>query len=310
VHLMALALAVPIVVHLLLWRRNFFVSRAGLLALLPALVVAASGTRFWLGLLEMDANARSAQAEGTLWFASLGGRPLTAAGLDYFFGAAWTERFLGHGIGAAAMLISMLLGHALVWSGMARALLWLKRGLTDRTQRGARMEIAVLALGIWLSQTVLNVVTHTAHHPHYYNATWIAFVVFAWLALDGLSRLSRWRIASYVASAHALALGAALATVVNGLHMTAGTRSLHYGLALGEVMRVAAELGQSHPESRLATKVEQLRLFPHELMVLIWLAPVQPDSSRPLRGVMVDYASPDATDAQLRVTAQLLNENR
>jgi len=302
VHLMALALAVPIVVHLLVWRRRFLLSRAGLLALVPALVVAASGTRFWLGLLELDGNAKSPQAEGTLWFASMGGRPLTAGGLDYFFGAAWTERFLGHGVGAAAMLISMLLGHGLVWSGMARALLWLKRA-----QRDVRTEIAALALGIWLAQTVLNIVTHTAHHPHYYNATWIAFVVFAWLALDGLSR---WRMSSYVAGAHALALGVALAITVNGLHTTAGTRSLHYGLALREVMRVAAELGQSHPESRLASKVEQLRMFPHELMVLIWLAPIQPDSARPLRGVMVDYASADATDAKLRVTAQLLNENR
>jgi hypothetical protein len=307
VHLMALALAVPMVVHLLLLRRRFLLSRAGLLALVPALVVAASGTRFWLGLLAIDSNARTAQADGTLWFASLGGRPLTAGGLDYFFGEAWTERFLGHGLGAAAMLSSVLLGHGLVWSGMARALLWLKRALADHTQRGARTEIALLALGIWLTQTVLNVATHTAHHPHYYNATWIAFVVFAWLALDGLSR---WRLASYVAGAYALALGAALAVIVNGLHTTAGTRSLHYGLALREVVRVAEALGQSHPESRLATKIDQLRMFPHELMVLIWLAPHQPDSSQPLRGVTVDYASTDATDAKLRVTAQLMNEHR
>jgi hypothetical protein len=44
--------------------------------------------------------------------------------------------------------------------------------------------------------------------------------------------------------------------------MTAGTRSLHYGLALRDVMRVAAELGQSHPECRLATKVEPTATVP------------------------------------------------
>lgn len=307
VHLMALALAVPILVHLLLWRRSFSWSRAGLLALVPALGVAACGTRFWLGLLAIDTRAMPTQDEGALWFASLGGRPLTGGGLDYFFGAAWTERFLGGGIGAAAVLISMLLGHGLVWAGMARALLWLKRALSDKTQRGVRVEIAMLALGIWLAQTVLNLLTHTARHPHYYNATWIAFVVFAWLALDALSR---WRLSSYIAGAHALALGAALATVVNGLHTTSGTRSLHYGLALRELTRVSAELGQSHPESRLASKVEQLRLFPQELMVLMWLAHVQPDRSRPLRGVKVEYASTDVTDAKLRVTTKLLDQSR
>ncbi|HKP61846.1 MAG TPA: hypothetical protein VJV78_34180 [Polyangiales bacterium] len=307
VHLMALALAVPIVVHLLLTRRSFLLSRAGLLAIVPALVVAAGGTRFWLALFSMDTSAISTQASGALWFASLGGRPLTAGGLDYFFGAAWSERFLGGGIGAAAMLLSMLLGHGLVWAGMARALWWLKRALADRTQRGVRVEIAMLALGIWAAQTVLNLVTQTAHHPHYYNATWLAFVVFAWLALDGLSR---WRLSSYVAGAHALALAAALAIIVNGLHTTAGTRSLHYGLALREIMRVAAELGQSHPESRLASKVEQLRIFPQELMVLMWLAHIQPDRSRPLRGVKVEYASTDVTDAKLRVTTQFLSQSR
>jgi hypothetical protein len=297
VHLMAVALVAPIALHLLLSRRSFLLSRAGLLALVPALVIAACGARFWLGLLAIDTQAMSAHAPGALWFASLGGRLLSAGGLAYFFGADWTERFLGHAAGAAAMLVSTLLAHGLVWAGMARTLMRARRALVDRARPSVREEIAMLALCVWLAQTALNVVTHTAGHPHYYNATWIAYVVLAWLALD---RLSRWRLSSYVAGAHALALGSALAMVVHGLHTTAGTRSLHYGLALREEIRMASQLSQLHPESRVATQVAQLRQFPQAIMVLMWLAQARPDRSLPLRVLHVDYASADPTDAKLR----------
>jgi hypothetical protein len=301
VHLMALALAAPIVLHLVLSRRQVLLSRAGLLALVPALVIAACGARFWLGLLAFEPHAMGAQEPGALWFASLGGRVSSASGLEYFFGAAWSDRFLAHGAIGIAVWLSMLLGHGLTWAGMVRSLAWIQRALVDRAQRSARVEIAALALCVWLAQTLLNLATHTAGHPHYYNATWIVFVVFAWLALDALSR---WRLASYAAASHALALGVTLATIVIGLHTTAGTRSLHYGLAVREELRVAAQAAQGHPESPVRTRIEQLRLFPHAITVLMLLENALPSPSHPRRVMHIDYASTDETVARLRVSVE------
>jgi hypothetical protein len=302
VHLMALALALPVVAHLLLTRGSFLL-RTRLLPLVPALLVASLGFRFWLELLDLEpAKAALGPEPRALWFASFGGRLLTAGGLDYFFGQVWTARWLGGRGAAPATAASLLLGHGLVWGGMLRSMAWVRASLRNEIVRSPRLELATVALGVWLTQTALNLATRTAHHPHYYNATWIVFVLFAWFALE---RLSRSRLGVYALPLHAAALFFVLVLVIAGVHESRGSRTLHYGMAMGEQLRVVSLLTRSHPHSRITTDIEQLRSYPQALTVLLWLAPLRPSPLQPRRLLHVTYASKDPAVAALRVRAEL-----
>jgi len=300
VHLMFLALAAPLCAHLVLTRGRFL-WRTRFLPLIPALLLASLGAPFFRALLDADAGAATGNAHGSaLWFASLGGRVLGANGLAYFFGATWSERFLGGPVEAVANATSYL-GHLLVWAGMVRALVWCARALRTPAARTPRAELGAVALGAWLAQTALNVATQTSYHPHYYNATFVVYALFAWFAVEGLVRF---RLAGGLILTDAAALGAVLLVLFPALHATRGTRSLHYGSALGEQVEVARAMAAAHPDSAVATQVEQIRRFPHAPLVLLRLSGARPDPALPLRTIHVRYASTDPSTAALDVRTE------
>jgi hypothetical protein len=299
VHLSAVAVAVPVGVHLLLTRRHFL-WRARLLPLGPPLLLLVPALPFLRDLLAQTPDTTTHALRGTWWFASLGGRVLGASGLDYYVGGAWSESFLGGAMGIVVDLTAYL-GHGLVWAGMALATYGCARAVRNPIEWTPRTEVGVLVLGAWLAQTLLNVVTRTALHPHYYNATFPIYVVFAGLALDTLARR---RLAGNLTLLQGAALATVLALLFPALHATRGTRSLHYGIALGEQIDVTRALAGAHPASTIQTAIPQLRHFPHAQIILLRLSGQRPDTSLPLRIINVAFASADPSVAALAIKSQ------
>lgn len=300
IHLMSLALVLPLFVHLVATQRAYlWKTRA--VPLVPALVLVAVTGESWLALLEVSPTvARGVAHLDALWFATLGARFSTAGGLDYFFGDAWTQRFLGGPV-TIAVVVSQMIGYGLCAWGMALAVGLARRALREGAPWSPRAHLAALSLGVWWTQTALNLATATSFHPHYYNATWICFLFFGWL---GLERAFERGLGPYVVALHGSVLASALAIVAFGIHVTHGTRTLGYGIALREQLDLARRVARADPGTPIQTDIEQLRLYRHALAVLVQLRAPSPSADVPRRTFSVRFASSDPSDARIRIVEQ------
>jgi hypothetical protein len=287
VHLMALAVVVPLAVHIVvvrwraLWAHRFSVSAIVALFVLMA-------RPYWTYLATYAApSARAARTADGWLFPLFGGRLLSARELDYFYGQGPVS---GAVFEAAAALSGLAYG--LVWAGIGIAL-W---SVTDavRTRRWpARAHLAIILLASLVAQGVIHGLSGKFEHPHYHNATWITFVLLSWFAVDGVVRLRsplRWSaIAATGVLAVALVTSVALLTV--RLHRTGGTREL-YGPTIANQLRVGRALAQYSPKSRLESEVIHYSRFPHTLEILRQLT-AGDDQDRPERNLQLRYASDD-----------------
>ncbi|MSP62365.1 MAG: hypothetical protein EXR72_18935 [Myxococcales bacterium] len=226
-------------------------------------------------------------------FPLLGGRLLSAQGIDYFFGDPWFAR--------ARWVLPFALAthgaHLLVWMGMGIAGWRVREGLRRRRPRDLDFHVswvacATVALG-WLLQATAQ--RHT--HPHYYMGAWSAFVWFAWTTISSLPR----RAGIAAGGGLVASLGVVLGFLVVDIHHTAGNRELHFGSTLTTQMEVARRIGRAHPEAALRIEVLGWLMFPHALPVLRELvaAPGDPAGSHlPLR---VRYRDPGGRDGWLTV---------
>ncbi len=114
-------------------------------------------------------------------FPLLGGRLLSAY---YFF----DERGPEHGLETTTIghlcrnLTAIAFG--LVWLGIWKAIVntWQRRKLAASPERSI-IVICLVALGL---QMLLDGVMRVAPFPHYFNGTWVIFVVFLWLGLKAI----------------------------------------------------------------------------------------------------------------------------
>lgn len=298
VHLMALAFVIPLTAHMLLvrWRSvradwrvvGVLVVGAGVLA-----------WPYWTYLFNAwsDAGSPTAGHVRGWWFPLTGGRLLSADRLDYFFGSAGVEGAVLEG----TALVSRI-SHVLVLGGAAIAAvrLWTVR----RQSWTPREHLIVIAFGALLCQMLFDGITGKWHHPHYHNGTWIAFVLFAWIATDWVvQRRSPLRWLAPVATG---VLAAALVTSVTVLafriRTNGGTRDT-YGPTLANQMRVAREAARHQPPSPVRSEVWIYSQFPHTFETLKRLlgpggAPLPPS---PLR---VRYASDDPAKGVIELTGR------
>jgi len=190
VHLMCLAILAPLAIHLasLGWRamqrRGWALGGAAVIAVL----LGGLSWPYWYFLVH---NYSPSLPIGTsLWsgwfFPLLGGHHLTAAGLGNILGDDWqytTGRVLPYLV-VAAQTIS-LAAYPAVWVGMILAFRSWRRVLNNRSATVAD-HLASVALGTWICQSLLDGNRRVSDGPQYFNATWIAYVIFAWMAVDWL----------------------------------------------------------------------------------------------------------------------------
>jgi len=292
IHLMAAAMVVPLIAHLVvtqarqLWRWKYAVAGvvvAGCVAALPyainlrpanpVKIPAPVGVNGW-------------------WFPLLGGRVLSAAHLAYFVGpdyfgeAPWL-------VGCATIV--SLAGYVLVWAGIVLAAAW-SLAVFRGAAAGPREHVAVVCLLVLLCQVLLDGAFRVFGHPHYYNATWIAYVTFAWFAADRIAgvKLARWAVAGYGA-----ALAYAVLFLLTRIHATGGTRDTHYGIAIGEQLSITEEINRYPQNTTVGSDVPQVVLYPQAMEVLRKLAPAV--VSKPARHLFIHYRSSDTKDAHLEL---------
>jgi hypothetical protein len=296
VHLMGLALVVPLALHMLairsraLWRHRISI----------ALIVSAGVAMawpYWRLLAVHHAPGETGLSLDGLVFPFFGARLLSAQQLDYFFGARPVR---GTTLTAATAMSS--LAYILVWGGIAIS----GRRIIAASRTGdwtARSHIAAILIGALICQSIIDTMTGKVQHPQYYNGTWIVFTLLAWFAVDSLMEertAFRW---AGVATTGVLAasLLVAVASVAVRLHRSGGTREV-YGPTIANQQRVARVLARYSPKSRVTAHVSLYELYPHTLAVLRELNPGVDD--RPEQDLEVRYASGNVSSGAIEVVTR------
>lgn len=285
VHLMSLALVIPMTAHLVvvrrraLWAHRF--SAAG--------IVTAAAVLAWPYWTALAASRAPGPTKGGLqgWLFPLsGGRLLSARELEYFYGPGPVS-----GTVMAMAAAASWLAYALVVGGIAVAA-WYVADAARTKQWKPRAHLSVIALGSLACQAAIAGVSARVDHPHYHNGTWISFVLLAWFAVDALvTRTARGR---WIGVAATGLLAASLVTSVGvlaaRLHRTGGTRET-YGPTIANQQRVARQLALYSPRSPVRFEVSHYRRFPHTLELLRQLNAGTIEG--PERELEIRYASDD-----------------
>jgi hypothetical protein len=301
IHLMGIALVIPLLVHAIVFHRREIWNRKWLL--LPMLCICAYC--FWPYLYYFLTHFTPANQPNVAplrgWaYAIFGGHLLTLGIMGTSPGDGWQNE-----VSASIRLVAeicrwiSLAAIPAVWAGI---LLAIPRAWAVIANRSSKTfdHLCLIALLVWICQTVLDVCTRLYYTPHYYSGTWIAYIFFAWLAADWLRthcnpRLFITLIAGYSAS---LVLGIGIIATTIATH--GGTRSTNYGLSLGNQVAAVQQLRQYAPQT-FDIEVPEWKSYPLEWQVLMELAP---PSSLPLRHipVLVHYRDPNSPDAHIEVT--------
>lgn len=271
VHLMATALVMPLAMHMLIVRWRALLAHARSIAVI-GLAWLLLAWPYWTRLAsQRPASSGFAFAPDGWSFPLFGGRLLSACELDYFYGPGPA----GGALLEAASALSWV-AYALVWGGIVVAIADVVRSARSRTWT-PRAHVAAIALGMLVCQSIVSGLSAKTDHPHYYNGTWVSFVVLAWLAVNHLASLRqtlRWS-ASAAVGLLAATLLVTDATLAYRLHRNGGTREA-YGATLANQQAVARALSRYDPATDVQLHVSMYERYPHTLATLRRLNPGAP----------------------------------
>jgi hypothetical protein len=307
VHLMCLAILAPLVIHLAVFSwRSALRFWGGLTAV--ATILGGLSWPYWYYLLHhYSPSIPGGMSPWAGWFYPLlGAHHLTAAGLGNILGDDWqftTGRVLPFFI-VAAQSIS-LVAYPAAWAGMILALRSWRRVVSRQPATTTSDHLATIALGTWICQSLLDGNRRVSDGPQYFNATWIAYTVFAWLAVDALLRAA-WHTSVLVRLAlpvYAAALLVVLGSAVFKIARDGGAWSENYGAALDDQLRAFAQLQQYSAASPRQISVRQWTDHPWVLDKDLPALVQAPAGPRPTRQLIVGYRSAFPGDARLMVRA-------
>jgi hypothetical protein len=301
-HFMSVALLVPVALHLSITRfRTLWWFKWGVAAII--VIVAGVSWPYWYFLVEHYHGKTPGGSSPWLgWFYPLlGAHHLTAAGLDNILGEGWqyTLPVAVRSILLAAQWFS-LAAYGAVWTGMLLALIRGTRVFVPRLRSTTMDHLCLVALAIWIGQSILNGLEHIDEGPHYFNATWIVYALFAWLSIDFLGR--RFVAARALMPVYGVSLLTVAAIVAIKLHHDGGTRSANYGTALADQLQAAHRIDEFSPDSPRQIDLPQWSAHPLGLATLLELLP-PPNGPHPTRLLLIRYRDAFANDARIKVTA-------
>jgi hypothetical protein len=297
VHLMSLALIVPLAVHLLTIRRRAPWSHRLSVSVI-IIVFGIAAWPYWQTLADRGDPATLGPRVSGLLFPLFGARLLSAQGLDYFFGREPVDGWL---LNAAAAVSSI--AYVALWSGIAVAAWRIARAIRARDWTPGT-HLGGILLAALACQAVMSAVSGKFDHPQYHNGMWIALTLLSWFAVDAAVKQRnaiRW---SGIAASGLLAaaLVVSVTTVAVRLHRTHGTRDV-YGPTLGNQQHVARALARYAPESRVTAHVDLYTRYPHTLAALRELNPGS-GTGRPRRALEIRYASNDHASGAIEVVSR------
>jgi hypothetical protein len=233
------------------------------------------------------------------WFALLGPRILSGAWIEYFFPSPMLK---SNGLWYFAFILCRtisLLAFPLVWFGIAIGIRSLRQEPHAST---VAQEMSVICLFAILGQLMLNGLTHSYGHPHYYNGTWAAFALLMWLAID---RLVKFRWGRAIAFAQIIALAALCILLLTRINQTSGTRDLHYGPTLINQLEVLRNTAKYNPASKIEVQVP---LMPQTLPALLTLQPIIHAQNAPIKNLAIRYLTSDPNNGRIELVE--LNSNK
>lgn len=299
VHPMSAAFVLGVGAHMLLrQRRALWQYRWRIVVvMIVAFVVALPYMRVTPFLItDMDPEPNVPRLPG--WFDTLwGARYITATGLDYFFNATWRGAMgdIMGGCYRAAVVVSAL-GHALAWLGGLFAIgRWLGANPVPRD------EVALAMLLVVAVQSPINGLSARYGLPQYFNATWIAMAMLAWLMMTRIAE-ARPNFGGALVGLHAAALGAVTLILILHIQATGGTRDTRFGPTLTQQMRVARQRAAFDRDSTM--REQHLPFFlnsPRALEALDELVD-RPARVRAPAVLSVNYVSDNPADAHLTLT--------
>jgi hypothetical protein len=212
VHFMAIPLLAAIAAHLALVEfRSLWRCKWSIGAILAALL--AISWPYWSFLLHNHAPRVPGGTSPWLgWFYPLlGAHPLSTAGLQNVLGEGWQHGWPGI---LAAQWITML-AYPAAWAGMILAVPRAWRVIRRCPKASAVDHVFTVAWTAVIFQCALYGPLHVYEGPHYFNAAWIEFAAFAFLAASPPPHVLRGRV------------GVGVGVGVGGLPSTVESRLTH-----------------------------------------------------------------------------------
>jgi len=294
VHLMSAPLIAAVGLHAMIFERRR-VARFRWGVLLIGILWFFAFARYYLSspIANPIRNLPNMKTEPGWWNPLLGGHHLTAA-FD------WLPSTRGHLPLILVMCQCMtLLPHLAVWTGIGLTIFRMGRAWRSLTPVD---HLALLAVAVAALQGILDDVARVGPEPYCFNATWIAYVILAWYAVDALWRRV-WKPAIAVlvpVAAYVAAMTVVLGYSILLIHHNGGTRSIDYGTVLQDQIRAARRIQQFSPKSPIDITYLQWRSMTSAKDVLVELLPPAP-GPRPLRRLLVRYRNQYPQDARIEV---------
>ncbi len=279
VHFMSLALIVPMVLHAVCFQRrqikkfawSLLAVAAPWLAILPFYFASIGHSLQFHHFKDVSSNL-------TWWLPLLGAHHL-AAGFDWFPDAMQKLP----PIIKLCQTIS-LLPHLAVWAGMVLAIFKLSNAIQHRRELSVSDHLVLLSLAVALCQGFLDAAAKLEPFAHFFNATWIVYVVLAWYAVDTLAgKLNRPGILLGIPlAAYITSVATVLGTTIFIVHHDDGILTREFGATLNNQIAAAQNILQFSPSSPLIIECSEWLVYPTTPRVLLALLS-PPDGPRPLR---------------------------
>ena len=201
-----------------------------------------------------------------------------------------------------------LIGFVACWVGMITAIPWARKAISNSQQASAVEKLCLVGWGVFLCQVLFDGFEHVSHYPHYYNSTWIVFVMFVWLALDAIPRWTGQRsiLANLVVPTYGASLLFVTLVVAYLIHHNGGSRYDHYSAVLSNQMEVARGIAQYSDASPIDMEVgywQDRQDAPATTFQLVR----PPPGDRPVRRLVVKWRNAFQDDARIVVEAHPLN---
>jgi hypothetical protein len=183
-----------------------------------------------------------------------------------------------------------------VWVGMGLAVFRAGKIYRGREDVSAIDHMAMIALAVWLVQTVLDAGLKVFQLPHYYNATWIVYIFLIWLAIATVRK--KW-IANGLLALQAICLGFITIYVLSKIHRDGGTRTLTYGTTLANQVQVSREIESYSPKSSFEFDYPAWAQFPPAYRALRGLDGAHPGEDLPRKYLIIRFRDAYPDDARI-----------
>jgi len=308
IHPMAAALAAALAAHMLIFQRQAlwrYRWQVGFMLIIGAAFIRPLLMDLWI--LE-PSELPHRQGINGWWYALSGPSHFSGVGLSSFFQKPWHDA-MGQSMATTfrtAIAISTI-AFALCWTGGAVTILRWTLLLRHREQPNLRDHAACLALMTIVAQLVLNGMTKTWGHPQYFNATWIAFAIMAWLSVNRIASI-RPAAAHSVIAIYATSLAGIIVVLLIHLNQTAGTRDTHHGPTLNAQLQLAREIARYDSQSKITTDI---KFFHNARQAIPTLQRLASPAQHPLKPAIlhVEFASDNPANARLKLTPSQMTDH-